>query len=109
MECGVQSLQCQGEQRAVDLREELPAHQQTDEAEGPYALANLFQVPASLFGEEQAQSAVAIERGNWNQVERSQQHVEREQQAEKSGRSFSEARCTRLDNALKIGGFGRVE
>jgi hypothetical protein len=57
----------------------------------------------------EAERAVAIQRWDRQKVERPEQDIQREKQAEKLRRAFGEPGSRRLHNALKVGRLRRLE
>src|ERR1035437_7434728 len=98
---GVEGAQGEGEDGLEEPPEPLPHQQQADHAEGAQRSAEMLDAARQVFGDEQAESAEAIQRRHRYQIERAQQQVEREHQAHESGRSRrdTDRKSTRLNSS----------
>ncbi len=73
------------ENLGVDAREKLPGDDQPDDGKIAHLRAQLLQLQCTVFGHEEAEDAVPIERRERDQVKQPEQNIEGEKDAEDGG------------------------
>src|SRR5260370_33876353 len=93
---GIERAHGERENGLEEGTEHLPRQQQADDTEGAQRAAEMLDAARHIFGDQQAENAVAIQRRSRDQIELAQQQVEREQQAHESRRTRCDARRRRF-------------